>query len=104
MDNAIISYYNTLQHNPDMLFEQCANFMQDISNDETVYNIGVKFWYWKPRNEDERKCYVTSKCANLKGEILNELTAIQWNQLQTECKILLKTDKIIQITSNGKKK
>eukprot|EP01084_Bolivina_argentea_P028640 53201_1 len=72
-------------------------------DEQTIYNEGVRFWYWKPRNNDEQQCYIERNYDSLKEEIvMGKLSLHLWNELEKECAILINVDKIKQIVSNGK--
>eukprot|EP01084_Bolivina_argentea_P276940 472647_1 len=102
--NAINKYY-ALSGDVVKLGLKYAHFEHIKKHEEAVYSEGIKFWYWKPRNEGEERMFIQSKYSTLKDEILSgKLTKQVWNQLQMECQILIQTDKIKQIASNGKEK
>eukprot|EP01084_Bolivina_argentea_P035324 65540_1 len=105
IDDAINKYY-ALSGDATKLSAKYDNQKHDKLNEyqPMIYNEGIKFWYWKPRNEDDEKRYIESKYKNLKEEILatNQVSAQQWIDVQNECKILINTDKLQEIMSNGK--
>eukprot|EP01084_Bolivina_argentea_P256560 431999_1 len=70
-------------------------------NTNTVYTHGVSFWYWKKQSSNKR--YIKSKFPDLRSEILNfrQITPKMWNHLIYQCDVLIKSDKIRHITSNG---
>eukprot|EP01084_Bolivina_argentea_P253031 424924_1 len=105
IDNAINKYY-ALSGDTSKLGPKYEHYCDDNKNKnvEITYTEGIKFWYWKPRNEEEQKCYIKNKYTHLHEEMLNtdQITKQAWINLTEECKILLNTDKIKEIKSNGK--
>eukprot|EP01084_Bolivina_argentea_P106527 190588_1 len=84
-----------------------SKFNFDISNDEDIksptmiYNVGIELWYWKSQKNNKR--YIEKQFTDLKEEIthFNQFTIKEWNQLCAECNILIQTDKIKMLSSNG---
>eukprot|EP01084_Bolivina_argentea_P215526 365916_1 len=71
IDDAINKYY-ALSGDVKKLSTKYENHIYDKPNEDAlIYNEGIKFWYWKPRNKDEERCYIKNKHKNLKDEILN---------------------------------
>eukprot|EP01084_Bolivina_argentea_P028639 53200_1 len=104
IDDAVNKYY-ALNGVVSKLGAKYENYCDDTKNeqDETIYNEGIKFWYWKPRNNDEQQCYIERNYDSLKEEIvMGKLSLHLWNELEKECAILINVDKIKQIVSNGK--
>eukprot|EP01084_Bolivina_argentea_P059188 108041_1 len=66
-----------------------------------IYSHGVSFWYWNEEKKNKR--YIQSKFNNLKEETLNiaEFSIKHWTYLTDECNILIKTQRMKQMTSNG---
>eukprot|EP01084_Bolivina_argentea_P159100 277112_1 len=80
------------------------NFQQngDASDgNDKVYTHGISFWYWQ--REKANKIFIQPLFCDLKVEILNfkNFTPAQWQLLMDECNILMQTETIKQISSNG---
>eukprot|EP01084_Bolivina_argentea_P067419 122777_1 len=77
------------------------NVVDDGDEEAIIYEHGVKFWYWSIQHSNQR--YITKKFDTLKDEIRNfKMFPVQlWNELNSECNVLLQVDRIKQIVSNG---
>eukprot|EP01084_Bolivina_argentea_P124077 219891_1 len=96
IDSAMDKYYSTFIY-------ETPNDNEIDEKSAPIYCIGFPFWYWKPINPQHEQFYIEQKYVDLKQEILAaKLPTKQWNDLQTECKMLLKIDNIKNMLSNGK--
>eukprot|EP01083_Nonionella_stella_P053862 142329_1 len=80
------------------------NNINDTSVDGAVYNHGIAFWYWSSEAcTQSEKRLVHAKYTDLKEEILQfkQFTTNHWHALVNECNVLLNTDKVRQMSSNG---
>eukprot|EP01084_Bolivina_argentea_P144491 253490_1 len=75
----------------------------DIDTEGKVYNHGVTFWYWQKQKSEKR--FINKTYANLKEEILQfkQFDGHNWTNLIDECNILMKTEILRKMTSNGNK-
>eukprot|EP01084_Bolivina_argentea_P137889 242850_1 len=110
IDDAAYKYY-ALSGDVSQLGEKFKKYCVDNKSDKStskkaIYNVGIKFWFWPPQNNQQRKMFIKSKYSNLKEETLSDhsktLDVHHWVSLENECKTLVNAANIKKITSNGK--
>eukprot|EP01084_Bolivina_argentea_P265872 450803_1 len=90
--------------------EQCEikeNKMKPTDNveEDDIYSIGTRFFYWN--SVQHHPHYIQSKYFNFKVEMIqsklfgSDFDVKMWRHLTNECEILLQTDVVKRITSNG---
>eukprot|EP01084_Bolivina_argentea_P264922 448923_1 len=68
-----------------------------------IYNLGTRFYFWDCMKQ--HKHYIKQKHANLKDEMLQnkviDFDIQRWQDLENEVKVLVQTDEVKHVKSNG---
>eukprot|EP01084_Bolivina_argentea_P265870 450800_1 len=94
-----------VKHKQDCENKQNEIKPKDYIEEDDIYKIGTKYFYWDSMKHHPH--YIHAKYFNFKVEMIqsklfgSDFDVKMWRHLTNECEILLQTDVVKRITSNG---